>query len=145
MRSLSAATVLGLALLGAPRVVLHDLHAIDDLPAVTAVLAVAPPAIWILVARARRLSRPLRDLVKVGALFGVILATIHQLLWDRAYEDGPPRLGGELAGRLSSETEETIFRVYASISSVLVGVVLGVITGMIARWAIDRQGASGAP
>lgn len=77
---LSVAGVVLLAALGVPRAVLHDLHLLGTGPA-AAILALAPPAIWLLVVLRRRISRPFRQLVLIGLTYGILLAASHQLLW----------------------------------------------------------------
>jgi hypothetical protein len=125
---------LGLALLAVPRVILHDLDVVQEGAVVNLLLVFGPPAVWVWVAVAVRVPHPLRALTWVGAAYGVLLAVTHQLLWDRAFGDDPPRLGGNLEGELSSTTEELVLRAFACGSSLAVGLVVGAISGLIARW-----------
>ena len=124
--------IVGLAVLGAPRVVLHDLDVLaDGTSAASLALTVVPMAIWTMVLVARRVDAPLRDGIAIGAVYGILLAGIHQLLWDRAFEDDPPRLGGNLEGKLDDGAEEVVLRAAAVVSSLGVGVALGAIAGSV--------------
>ncbi|HWC66623.1 MAG TPA: hypothetical protein VG478_01035 [Acidimicrobiales bacterium] len=125
------AVTIGLALLGVPRVVLHDLDIIDEASAINPLLVFAPPVVWIAATLACRLANPLRALVWVGATYGVLLAATHQLLWNRAYDE-PPRLGGNLEGKLSATTEELVLRSFAVASGLATGLAVGAICGVVA-------------
>jgi hypothetical protein len=74
--------VLALVALGIPRTVLADL---DVVPPESGLLyyclALIPFAVWLAVAIRRRSRRPLPDFLMVGALYGVSLAIVHQLMW----------------------------------------------------------------
>ena len=144
--------VLGLGLLGLPRVVLHDLGVtLGPLP--QAVLAVGPPVVWVLAALVACVPSPVRALVAVGTVHGLVLALTHQLMWDTAYAAGDPTLGGALTGRLDDDAEEVVLRAAATVSSLFTGMVLGLVTGLVAaalRRPTDRHGrgdrvASGHP
>lgn len=127
------ALTFGLAVLGAPRVILHDLDVIDEGDAVNLVLVAAPLVTWVLAAVATRVPNPLRALTLVGAAYGAVLAVTHQLLWDRAFEHDPPRLGGNLEGELTPAVEELVLRGFAVASSLTTGLVLGAVCGLVAR------------
>jgi len=129
---LAVPTLLGLALLGAPRVILHDVGILEEGTAVNLVFVVVPPVIWVVVAVAARVPRPFLTLLVVGALYGVLLATVHQLLWGAAFPGGAPALGGNLAD-LDPALQAVIVRAAAALSSVLTGVVVGAVTGLLAE------------
>src|SRR5690625_1553289 len=74
-----------LALLGVPRVVLHDLGVIHEGTAPNLLLVVAPPLVWIAVVLAARVRRPFLTLLVTGALYGVLLGLVHQLRWGTAF------------------------------------------------------------
>lgn len=132
--------ITGLALLGAPRVVLHDLDVLADGTSVASLaLTVVPMAIWTLVLVARRVDAPLRDGVAIGAVYGILLAGIHQLLWDRAFEDDPPRLGGNLKDKLNGGAEEVVLRAAAVVSSLGVGIALGAIAGSVSLLVLRER------
>jgi hypothetical protein len=121
--------LVGLAALGLPRVVLHDLHVIDQSNPLNAILALAPVVIWIWVALARRVANPFLTLLVTGALFGVMLVVTHQLLWTQAYSGDLPALGdGSLA--------TTIPRLAAIPSGLFTGALIGAVGGLIA-WGIQ--------
>ncbi len=119
----------GLALLGLPRVILHDLHVINEGTLVTAVLALAPVAAWIVVTVLRRSPRPFLTVLVTGVMFGVMLVITHQLLWDTAFEGTPPAIG-------TSEASTLIPRLAAIPSGLVTGTAIGAIGGLIAWGAI---------
>jgi hypothetical protein len=63
----------------------------------------------------------------------VLLAVTHQLLWNEAFEDDPPRLGGNLEGKLSPGIEELVLRGFSVASGLAVGVAVGAVCGLYAR------------
>jgi hypothetical protein len=67
----------------------------------------------------------------------------HQLLWNQAFEDDPPRLGGNLEGKLSPGIEEVVLRSVAVASSLAIGVGVGAACGLVARalvaWAVPSR------
>ncbi|WP_341718285.1 hypothetical protein QQG74_00230 [Micromonospora sp. FIMYZ51] len=126
----------GLALLGLPRVVLHDLGLVHEGTFVNLLLVVVPPMVWIMVAVVRQVPNPFLTLLVVGLIYGVLLALTHQLLWDAAFDE-PPMLGGNLSD-LAPGTQEIIIRFFAAISSVFTGVIVGAVAGLIA-WPLARR------
>ncbi|GAA0383030.1 hypothetical protein GCM10009541_27060 [Micromonospora gifhornensis] len=129
--------LLGLALLGLPRVALHDLGLVHEGTFVNLLLVVVPPMVWIVTAVVRRVPNPFLTLLVLGLIYGVLLALTHQVLWDAAF-DTPPTLGGNLSD-LAPGTQEVIIRVFATISSVFTGVLVGAVSGLIA-WPLARRG-----
>lgn len=124
-------TVLLLALLAVPRVIVHDLALVPPGSLLNALLAVLPPVIWVFVVLLRRVPRPLLSLLTVGAVYGVLLALGHQLLWEQAFDGGPPQLGGRLQD-LPPAAQALIMRGAAVISSLFTGVALGIVAGAVA-------------
>lgn len=120
-----------LALIAAPRVVLHDLGLIQEGTFVNALFVFVPPLVWIVVVLWRRVPDPFRTLLMVGVLYGVALMLGHQLLWNVAYEGDPPTLGGGLAG-LSPVVQQVMVRVFAALSSMVTGTVVGAVCGLVA-------------
>uniref|UniRef100_UPI00037F88A9 hypothetical protein n=1 Tax=Saccharomonospora saliphila TaxID=369829 RepID=UPI00037F88A9 len=133
--ALSLPAVVGLAALGVPRVVAHDLDLVG--PVGNAVLVFVPVSLWLVVVVGCRVVRPFRTLLSVGAAYGVLLAVTHQVLWIAAHGGRPPRLGGNLAGVLSPMWEQVVLRVLASASGLLTGVAVGAAVGVVA-WALVR-------
>ncbi|WP_440073591.1 hypothetical protein [Streptosporangium sp. OZ121] len=133
--------VIGLALLAAPRVVLHDLDVIHEGTFVNALFVFVPPVVWIAVALWRRVPNPFLTLLVVGLFYGVFLAVGHQLLWNSAFGGNPPTLGGNLSD-LAPATQSAILRLFAAISSVFTGVIVGAITGLVA-WGLGKVVPSG--
>ncbi|MBV2363991.1 hypothetical protein KUM37_11655 [Streptomonospora sp. NEAU-YY374] len=134
--------VLGLAALGLPRAVAHDLDLVG--PAVNAVLVFAPLAVWIAAAVLARAPRPLLTLTAVGACYGVLLGAVHLLLWSQGFDSGPPRLGGNLEGALPPAAEAALLRGFAFVSSAVTGTAVGAATGAVA-WPLTRLAARRRP
>src|SRR5699024_4018238 len=118
-----------LALLGVPRVVLHDLGVIHEGTAPNLLLVVAPPLVWIAVVLAARVRRPFLTLLVTGALYGVLLGLAHQLLWGTAFPGGAPAL---------------LVPVAAARCSVRTGVVVGALAGLLAEAVRAVTRAAGA-
>jgi hypothetical protein len=131
----SPLVVLGLALLGVPRVVAHDLDLVG--PAVNAMLVSVPIAVWIGFVLVRRVPNPFLTLLAVGVGYGVLLGATHQLLWAEAFAGARPSLGGNLAGVLPPAGEALLLRVIAFGSSLFTGALTGVATGA-AGWLLVR-------
>jgi hypothetical protein len=131
----SPPVLLGLALLGVPRVVAHDLRLVG--PVVNALLVFVPIAVWIGFVLAARVPNPFLTLLAVGVLYGVLLGVTHQLLWADAFAGDPPSLGGNLAGAMPPAGEAVLLRVFAFGSSLFIGAFTGVATGA-AAWLLAR-------
>lgn len=127
--------IIGLALIAAPRVVLHDLDLISEGTPVNALFVFLPPVIWIAVVLWKRVPSPFLTLLVIGAVYGVFLALGHQLLWNVSFGGNPPQLGGNLIN-LDPGLQSAILRFFAAISSLFTGVIVGAITGLIA-WGIS--------
>ena len=128
---LSWPVLVGLAALGAPRVVLHDLGVVEEGTLAAGLLAVVPPACWLAVVLWRRPPRPCATLVVVGALHGALLAVGHQLLWDAALGGRVPAIGGALAGT-DPAVAEVLLRAAAVVSRLVTGTLVGVLAGAAA-------------
>jgi hypothetical protein len=126
--------VVGLALLGVPRVVAHDLGPVDRVT--NALLVFVPVLVWLVVVLWRRVPNPLLTLLAVGLVYGVLLGVTHQVLWAWALDE-PPHLGGALAGALSPVAEELVLRAAAFASSVATGLAAGALIGAIG-WLVAR-------
>lgn len=131
---LSVPAIIGLALLGVPRVIAHDLGPVGGV--LNALLVFIPAAVWLVVVLWRRASNPLMTLLAIGLAYGVLLGLTHQVLWWWAF-DAPPRLGGNLEGALSLAVEELVLRLIAFASSLVTGLAVGAVTGAVA-WLIAR-------
>ncbi|MDS2171784.1 hypothetical protein Q7C18_03660 [Nesterenkonia sp. CL21] len=130
-RSLPWYGAVALALLAVPRVVLHDLHLIAPGSVLNAVLAVVPPLVWVVVAVVMRLRRPFLALLAVGAVYGVLLAVLHLVLWDLNVAGADVRLGGNFED-LTPAAHVLITRGAATVSSLFTGVAVGAVTGLAA-------------
>ncbi|WP_144120831.1 hypothetical protein [Catellatospora sichuanensis] len=127
----SLPVLVGLAALAAPRVVLHDLDVIQEGTFVNGLFVFVPPLCWIAAVLWRRPPRPFLTVVVVGAIYGVFLAVGHQLLWAHALGGVAPTLGGNLAD-LDPTVQELLLRTAAAVSSLVTGVLVGVLTGAVA-------------
>ena len=127
--------IIGLALLAAPRLVLHDLGLIHESTAINALLVFLPPVVWIVVVLAARVPNAFLTVLVIGLFYGVVLALGHQLLWGIAFADSPPRLGGNLAG-LDPTLQAILLRSFAAVSSLVTGAIVGVVTGLVA-WGLS--------
>ncbi|HEX6514444.1 MAG TPA: hypothetical protein VF049_02640 [Nocardioidaceae bacterium] len=126
-----------LALLAVPRVVVHDLGLAGADTGLNAVLVFGPPVVWLAVVLWRRPPNPLLTLAAVGLCYGVLLAAGHQLMWEQAFQDDPPALGGRLRGALPPVVESATLRGAAVVSSVVTGTLVGALTGAVA-WGVER-------
>src|SRR5690625_4111087 len=123
--------ILGLAALAAPRVVLHDLHIVEEGSFLNALLVFVPLMIWIAVVVAKRVSRPFVALLAVGVVYGILLATGHFIFWEQAFPNGAPQLGDNLAN-IDPLIETVIIRTFSSFSSLVTGTLVGAVCGVIA-------------
>lgn len=131
---LSLPAILGLALLATPRVVAHDLGVAEEGSLLNLVLVVVPLVVWVTVTVIARVPHPFLTLLVTGACYGLFLAGLHQLLWDRAFAGSPPAVGGNFSG-LDLGARQLIARLAAVVSSVFTGVAVGAVVGLVA-WAI---------
>lgn len=125
----SVLALIGLAAVALPRVILHDLHIIDEGSAVTWVLAIGPVALWITLAVVKKVPNAFLTVLVIGVIFGVMLVVTHQVLWNFAYEGNPPSLGNSAAATV-------IPRIAAVFSGLFTGAIIGAIGGLIA-WGIQ--------
>jgi hypothetical protein len=125
--------LVGLASVALIRVVLHDLHVIEEGSAITWLLAIGPVVLWIVVAVAKRVPRPFLTVFVIGAIYGVMLVITHQLLWDVAYQGNPPSLGDGAGARMFP-------RLAAIPSGLFVGAAIGAIGGLVA-WGVQAISA----
>ena len=134
MRSLALPwwAILALAALAVPRVLIHDLG-VETGTFIQGLLTIGPPAVWVGVAVWRRLPSPVVTLVVIGTVYGVALGVSHNLMWDTAFSEESPALGGNLAGTLSAGAEEALMRVATMFSSVFTGALVGLIAGLVAQ------------
>lgn len=126
--------IVGLALLAAPRVVLHDLGIITEGTVVNSVLVFVPLAVWIVVPLLLTVPRPFLTVLTIGILHGVMLAAIHQILLESSL-GGLPELDGNLAD-LAPAAQAAIIRVFSGLSSLVTGTAIGAICGLI-TWGLS--------
>ncbi|GAA2347183.1 hypothetical protein GCM10009854_25290 [Saccharopolyspora halophila] len=133
---LSPLWILGLAALGVPRVIAHDLGPVGAL--VNGLLMFVPLVVWVAVVLWKRVRAPFSALLMVGLVHGVLLGVTHQILWTAAFAGDPPELGGNLAGALPPVAEALLLRAFAFISSLVTGALVGAVTGAVA-WSLARM------
>lgn len=121
--------LVGLASLALPRVILHDLHVLDEPDPINWILALTPFAIWITVAVVKKVPNPFLTVLVIGALYGVMLVVTHQILWDVAYSGNPPALG-------NSGIATVIPRLASIPSGLFTCSLAGAVCGLIA-WGIQ--------
>lgn len=134
--------VIGLALLGVPRVILHDLDLVQEGTFVNLLLVFVPVIVWVAVVLRARVGRPFTTVLAVGGVYGVLLAVTHQLLWNVGLDGAALQLGGNLEG-LSPGVQEVIFRVAGVFSSLATGLLVGAVVGVVALGlsvALRRKG-----
>ena len=137
VRRLPVLALIALALLGIPRVVLHDLDLLHEGTAVNLVFVAVPLLVWVAAVLACRVTRPFTTLLLVGLLHGAMLVVTHQLLWNAAFDGAPPQLGGNLAD-LDPTAQAIILRLASVPSGLATGALLGAITGA-AAWLLSRR------
>ncbi|MFC0680088.1 hypothetical protein ACFFGH_19815 [Lysobacter korlensis] len=118
--------LLGLAALGLPRVVLHDLGIIDESHPLSWVFALGALAATVAAALIAKVPSPFLTVLAVGSIFGVMLVITHQLFWDVKYGGNPPVVAGS----------EVIPQIAAAASGLFTGVIMGVVGGLLA-WGLQ--------
>jgi hypothetical protein len=129
--------MVALAMLGLPRVILHDLHIIDSAHPLSWILSLGPVAVWVAVAVARKVRRPFLTVLAIGVIFGLMLVVTHQLLWEYLYADHPEFRGNDgIAG--------IVPRLAVIPGGLFAGAALGALGGLV-TWgiqvAIGRNGS----
>ncbi|MFI7540733.1 hypothetical protein [Actinoplanes sp. NPDC049599] len=85
----------------------------------------------------RLAGNPFPALLAAGGIYGICLAAVHTIFWSRGSAGDPPRLGGNLEGRLPAGTEEVLLRSATVLSSLFTGLAVGTVCGVTA-WMITR-------
>lgn len=141
---LSTLGAIALAALAVPRVVAHDLSWVSSGSLANVLLVFVPLVIWLAALLVVRVDRPLVAGATIGLAYGVMLAVAHQILWNRAFEDDPPELGGNLEGELPGVVEDVVLRGFGVMSSLATGLLVGAVVGGLA-WLIDRARSNRRP
>jgi len=118
---LSVLSLIALAALGVPRVILHDLHIIDEAHPASWILSLGPVAVWVAVAVVKKVPNPFLTVLTIGLIFAVMLSITHQLLWSSLFE--------------SPGTAEAISRLSPIPGGLFAGLLLGG-AGGLAAWGI---------
>ena len=127
--------MLVLLALGLPRTVLADLDIVaPESSLIYYVLALAPFAVWLVVAIVRTSRRPLADFLVLGILYGLSLVVVHQVLWEVGPSLGhhPPESAVRFADQFSAAWRGFALRAYTSGIAMVIGVGTGLVAGLIA-------------
>lgn len=133
--------LIGLATLGLPRVILHDLRIIHEADLASWILALGPVAVWVAVAVKKRVPHPFLTVLVIGLIFAVMLTITHQLLWGFLYSDNPAILENQPIGPV-------VPRLAAIPGGLFAGVLLGSVGGLVAwglQAALGRRGGARYP
>lgn len=126
--------LLMLALVGVPRVILHDLSLIEEGTFVNALFVFVPVIIWITYLLYKKVKAPFLSMFILCVMYGVFLALAHQMLWMQAFPE-PVQLGGNLT-ELPDAASQVIIRGFAFLSSLTTGAVMGVLLGVV-TWILN--------
>src|SRR5699024_1541017 len=74
--------IVALALLAAPRVILHDLGIIQEGTAINALFVFLPPLLWLVLVLAARVPNVFLTIFAIGLCYAVFLAVGHQITWS---------------------------------------------------------------
>ncbi|GAB2952879.1 hypothetical protein ACFMQL_37800 [Nonomuraea fastidiosa] len=127
--------MLALVAAGLPRTVLADLGIVaPESSLLYYVLALAPFAAWVVVALVRGTRRPFLDFLVLGALYGLSLLIVHQVLWDVGPSLGhsPPESAVAFAAGFDPAWRELALRVYTSGIAMMIGLGSGAAVGVVA-------------
>jgi len=145
------ALTLALVAAGLPRTVLADLGIVaPESSLLYYVLALAPFAAWTAVALVRSTRRPFLDFLVLGALYGLSLIVVHQILWDAGPSLGhsPPESALAFAARFDPAWRELALRAYTSGIAMMIGLGSGAAVGVVAwcaqAWRRLRGGGRSA-
>jgi len=123
---------------GLPRTVLADLGIVEPESGVLYyVLALAPFAVWLGVAVARRTRRPVGDFLVLGFLYGLSLLAVHLVLWGVAPVSAHAGLVGAIgfAERFDGAGYLIALVGYLAAVAMLIGVGAGAVTALVALMA----------
>jgi hypothetical protein len=127
--------MLVLVAVGLPRTLLADLGIVaPNGSQLYFFLALAPFAVWLTVAIARRSGRPFTDFLVLGILYGLSLVVVHQLLWGLGPSLGhrPPEGAVRFAEQFAPAWQDLALRGYTVAIAMLIGVGTGVVAGLVA-------------
>ncbi len=141
--------MLVLVVIGLPRTVLADLDIVAPESSVLYyVLALAPFAVWLIVAVLRRTRKPVMDFMVLGVLYGLSLFVVHQWLWDApGAQHSIPQSAIDFAEQYDPAIRELILRLYTAAISLAIGVgtgLVGAIVAVISRRLRQRRHARSA-
>lgn len=112
---------------GLPRTILADLGVVEPEGSwVYYVLALAPFALWCALAIFRRTPTPIKDHITAGALYGLSLIAVHEILWSASTSQGHhlPQVGSGL-----------VLHAYTSGIALAIGLGVGILAAAVATTA----------
>jgi hypothetical protein len=127
--------MLTLVALALPRTILADLDLVAPQSSpLYYVLALAPFAVWLVVAAGRRSAKPFMDFLVLGFLYGLSLVAVHQVLWDVAISRGhrPSAVAVDFAQQFGSGYHELALRGYTVMIALAIGVGSGLVAALVA-------------
>ncbi|WP_219462258.1 hypothetical protein [Nonomuraea rhizosphaerae] len=120
---------------GLPRTVLADLNIVPpESGLLYYVLALAPFAAWLVVAIVRETTRPIRDFLVLGALYGLSLVVVHQVLWNVGAGLGhqAPAAAVSFAQNVAPAFQDLVIRGYTIMIAMGIGVGSGLAVAVVA-------------
>ncbi|HEX4815175.1 MAG TPA: hypothetical protein VFV66_20730 [Nonomuraea sp.] len=127
--------MLTLVAIGLPRTILADLDVVPpESGLLYYVIALAPFAAWLVVAIVRETTRPVRDFLVLGALYGLSLVVVHQVLWNVGAGMGhqAPAGAASFAENFGPAFQDLAIRGYTIIIAMGIGVGSGLVVAMVA-------------
>jgi hypothetical protein len=136
-----------LVLLMLPRTLLNELGVVTEGTLPYYVLALTPFAIWLAVAVVRKNQKPMADFLMLGLLFGLLLAVVHQLLWNSgsAVTQHAPQIAIDIAANFDPGARELVTRLVSVGISLVIGLGSGLVIGAIALVASFVRSKKKAP
>jgi hypothetical protein len=126
-----------LVLLMLPRTLLNELGVVTEGTLPYYFLALTPFAIWLAVAVLRPTRKPMADFLMLGLLFGLLLAVVHQSMWNtgNAVTQQAPQIAIDIASNVDPGARELVTRLVSIGISLVIGLGSGMVIGAIAKVA----------
>ncbi|MEV5967064.1 hypothetical protein AB0L70_35165 [Kribbella sp. NPDC051952] len=142
LTDLSVWLMVTLIAVGLPRTVLADLDIVrPESSLLYYILALAPFAVWLVVAVFHDARKPFMNFVVVGVLYGLSLVVIHQALWNAGASLGhnPPVAAVNFADSVDPAYQQLALRGYTVMIAMAIGVGTGLVAGLVAMTARARR------
>ncbi|TDD74296.1 hypothetical protein E1293_29735 [Actinomadura darangshiensis] len=127
--------MLTLVAIALPRTILADLDVVQpESGLLYYFLALTPFVVWLGVAVLRATRKPITDFLVLGALYGLSLAVVHQVLWDAGAGLGHEPSAGAVsfADDFGSGFHELALRGYTIMIAMMIGVGSGLVAAIVA-------------